>query len=94
MCQSIEVYSFLVRLLNNEDDVIASAEAALRQDSGLSLHDLHSNLDQSFQDGFCREADPKKKTKALQPTVNVHVFSYLTEFRKRSGRPLYETSSE
>ncbi len=39
MRQAIEVYSFLVRLLNYEDDVIASAEAALRRDSGLSLED-------------------------------------------------------
>ena len=94
MRQAIEVYSFLVRLLNYEDDVIASAEAALRRDSGLSLDDLHNNFYQCFQEGFCREADPKKKTKALRPTVNVHVFSHLTEFRKRSGRPLYETSLE
>ncbi len=55
---------------------------------------LHSNFYKSIQDGFSREADPKKKTKALRPTVNIHVFSHLTEFSKRSGRPLYETSSE
>ncbi len=88
MRQAIEVYSFLVRLLNYEDDVIASAEAALRRDSGLSLEDLHSNFYQSFQDGFSCKIDPKKKAKALRPTVNVHIFSHLTKFRKRSGRPL------
>ncbi len=48
MRQAIEVYSFLVRLLNYEADVITSAEAALRRDSGLSLEDLHNNFYQSF----------------------------------------------
>ena len=92
MRRAIEVYAFLVRLLNFEDEVITRAETALQQDSGVSLEDLHNDFYKSFQEGFCREGD--KTHKALRPPVNVHVFSHLSEFRKRSGRPLYETSSE
>ena len=92
MRQAMEVYAFLTRLLNFEDEVIDRAEVALQRDSSVSLQDLHDDFYANFQEGFCRE--PSKKAKALRPTINVHVFSHLTEYRRRSKRPLYETSSE
>ncbi len=77
MRRAIEVYAFLVRLLNFDDEVITRAETALQQDSGVSLEDLHNDFYKSFQEGFCREGD--KTHKALRPPVNVHVFSHLSE---------------
>ena len=92
MRQAIKVDAFLTRLLNFEDEVIDRAEAALHRDSNVTLQDHHDDFYGKFQDGFCTE--PTKQSKALRPTINVHVFLHLSEHRRRSNRQLYETSSE
>ncbi len=93
MRRAIAIYSFLVRAYHYDDDVLEKVETSLRQTVDKSLADLHRYFYDYFDEGFCQKEDKKKKQKARNATINVHVFSHLLESRRRTG-PLQDTSTE
>ena len=64
------------------------ADNAIRDRMGVrDLQELHRRFYEIFEEAFTERAREKC-------TINVHTFYHLLESRKRTGRPLWETSAE